>query len=184
MSENRRRHIKALYTFDAVVRRVPEERWDHPSPCPGWSARQVVSHLVYILPLWIGEDAPEGDEIGLADHDPSSVWAAALDHHLARIDDEHRLGEVVNTNMGPMPLDTSLGILLVDPLIHAWDLATAAGIEAWLPADLCGNAYDVLAFARSSIDAMFAPATIGADEHSDVVERMLRMSGRNPNRHG
>jgi len=44
MSTNLRNYTKALYGFDAVVQRVPEDRWDADSPCDGWSARDVVTH--------------------------------------------------------------------------------------------------------------------------------------------
>lgn len=33
MSENLRHLVKNLYAMDAVVRRVPEDAWDLPSPC-------------------------------------------------------------------------------------------------------------------------------------------------------
>src|SRR5215203_1514975 len=32
--------------FEAVVAAIPEDRWVSPSPCAGWSAADVVDHVV------------------------------------------------------------------------------------------------------------------------------------------
>ena len=178
MRERRRNHVKALYTFDAVVHRVQPDQWDHPTPCSEWTARQIVSHLCFILPLWIGRDAPEGTELTLADGDPVATWDRSLDLHLAAIDDEADLSAEVSTNMGPMPMGQSLGILLIDPLLHAWDLGRAVDVDPHLPRDLARVALDTLTFARDFIDTMFCPALGGPDD--DVVDAMLRVSGRDP----
>jgi hypothetical protein len=35
MSTNLQNYTKALYGFDAVVQRVPSDRWDADTPCDG-----------------------------------------------------------------------------------------------------------------------------------------------------
>jgi hypothetical protein len=40
------RYPGALDRVGAVVDAVPAERWDAATPCAGWSARQLVGHLV------------------------------------------------------------------------------------------------------------------------------------------
>jgi uncharacterized protein (TIGR03083 family) len=57
-------------TWDAIDRLLSSlspERYDAPTPCPGWSVRDVLSHLVGFELLIQGQAAPEGDVSG-ADH--------------------------------------------------------------------------------------------------------------------
>ena len=41
--------IKAVNTFDRVIRQVREDAWDNDSPCEGWTARDVVAHQCAVL---------------------------------------------------------------------------------------------------------------------------------------
>ena len=56
MSTNSRNYTKALYGFDAVVQRVPADRWDAPSPCEGWCARDVVAHASGVVDAHLSDD--------------------------------------------------------------------------------------------------------------------------------
>ena len=53
------RYLRALDRVDAVVDAVPARRWDAPTACPGWSARQLLGHLVdgqhQVLAMLAGE---------------------------------------------------------------------------------------------------------------------------------
>jgi uncharacterized protein (TIGR03083 family) len=39
------RYRAALRGFGALVRAVPADGWSRPSPCPGWTAADVVDHV-------------------------------------------------------------------------------------------------------------------------------------------
>ena len=49
MSENLRNFTAAVYGFDAVVQRMPEEAWDADSACEGWSGRDLLQHQCAVL---------------------------------------------------------------------------------------------------------------------------------------
>ncbi len=46
MSEAIDRYELVAAGFDRRVRAVPTDRWGAPSPCEGWSTRDVVAHVV------------------------------------------------------------------------------------------------------------------------------------------
>ena len=49
MSQNLRNYVKAIYGMDAVVQRVPDDKWSADSPCEGWTARDVVAHQIGVF---------------------------------------------------------------------------------------------------------------------------------------
>ena len=83
MSTNLLAYTQSLDGFDQVVRAMPSDAWDRPSPCAGWSGRDVVGHVVAVQ-RWIESLARETEpypdpymEPGrIADDDPVAVWAA------------------------------------------------------------------------------------------------------------
>ena len=89
MSENLRNFTKALYGMDAVVRRVPEDRWDAPSPCEGWSARDVVAHQVGVLRGLAGT-VRSGEMVLPAEpqdrSDPLALWHGVRDEVIEALD--------------------------------------------------------------------------------------------------
>ena len=36
--------------FDVRVQAMASNRWDHPTPCDGWVARHIITHLVTWVP--------------------------------------------------------------------------------------------------------------------------------------
>jgi uncharacterized protein (TIGR03083 family) len=46
MSENAHRFERVARAFLARIEAVPADRWTSPSPCPGWTAREVVAHVI------------------------------------------------------------------------------------------------------------------------------------------
>ena len=53
---------RALAKFDAVVRQVPDDAWDNPSPCEAWNAANIVGHVAATtqLPVLLGQRIPLG----------------------------------------------------------------------------------------------------------------------------
>ena len=48
MSANLRRYTTILFGFEHVLRMAPEEAWSNPSPCEGWTARDVAGHAMAV----------------------------------------------------------------------------------------------------------------------------------------
>lgn len=46
MSDIAARHARLAADFRAAAAAVPPDRWGAPSPCEGWTAHDVVTHVV------------------------------------------------------------------------------------------------------------------------------------------
>ena len=183
------RYLRALDRLDAVVGAVPAERWDAPTPCSGWSARHLVGHLVdgqgQVLAMLAGEDprAPvaEPEALGLlAGPDPAGSWRRAHQAAVAALSGAVP-DAVVATPLGPRTVEQLLGIALVEPVVHTWDLATATG----RPADLDPDAVrallpGVLALGgQLQATGMYA-SPVPVSDDAPAQDRLLAALGRRP----
>ncbi len=183
MSDNLRNYTKALYGFDAVVQRVDDGGWDSPSPCAGWTARDVLAHNIGMCDMiagfasGTGASAPTDPEIT----DPQSQWAAAREGVLAALDQHGVLDSRADTPWGNLTIDRFIGIVTVDPLTHTFDLARATGQDVVLDEELATAGYAQLAAAG---DAIRGPgrfdAAVEIGEDAPMVDKFVAITGRRP----
>lgn len=136
-------HRRAVAEFDARVRAVGDDQWELPTPCSDWNVRQLVNHLVYedrwTVPLMEGStlaevgDRFEGDLLG---DDPKAAWTEASAAAVRSVQADGALERTVNLSAGPTPATEYVSQLFADHLIHAWDLARAAGADERLDPEL------------------------------------------------
>lgn len=186
MTTNQRIYTKTLYGFDHVVRSVPVSAWSNPSPCEGWSARDVLGHVIavqgYVEALARGVEPtlnPYGMPGDLAGDDPMRTWATARDAVLEAIDQPGVLERTVQTFRAEETIDHFLAWNVVDTLAHTWDLARAGGVDDSLDDDLAAHA---LAQAAPVIDAMRQPPFFGgptvAPADASNAAQFLALLGR------
>jgi uncharacterized protein (TIGR03086 family) len=183
MSENLRLYTKALYTLDAVAKRVPAEAWDNPSPCEGWTAREVAGHVSWVIQATDaaatgGEGPAEQPEAEVAGADPAATIAESVDGVLASLDRPGVLNAVKATPFGEMPVDTFIGIIWVDPLTHAWDIATAAGIDPAIDDETAAKAQATL---EPIADVLRGPGRFADAKEpaaDDALSRFIAFAGR------
>jgi uncharacterized protein (TIGR03086 family) len=179
VSEKLRRYTKALYGFDAVVRRVPDDRWSSPSPCPDWTAADVVKHQVDVHSMVADMAGAEDDAPAFDAADPAASWAAARDRVLAALDTDGALQRTGDTPFGHLSVDKLVGILFVDPLTHAWDLGVATGVDPALDEALCTRGADQLERAGDMIRAPgFYADALPYPADADPVTRFIAVAGR------
>ena len=186
MSTNSRNYTKALYGFDAVVQRVPVDRWDEASPCDGWSATDVVAHASGVVTA-VAEMARTGQvampQTPDAGGDPVGLWNAALDNVLDALDQPDTINRVGEYWFGATTIDDLVAFTTWDPLGHSWDLATAVGIDAHLSPDVAEASIAVIAANADtlrSMKLMAAPVEVPSD--AGAADRFLGLTGRNPAR--
>jgi uncharacterized protein (TIGR03086 family) len=175
------KYRRAVAGFSGVVAAVPADKWSAPSPCEGWTARDVVGHVIGGMQRVCG-DGPEGGPAGSAlgpTEDPVARYTEARAHVLAMLT-ETNLARIVPGPMGEMPLDQLLGMFAAsDVLIHTWDLGRAAGIAVTLDGELVQETYDRLL----PIDTMmrnrrvFGPK-VDAPTDADLLTRLICFTGR------
>jgi len=183
------RYLRALDRLGTVVDAVPAQRWDAPTPCPGWSARELLGHLVdgqrQVLAMLTGEGprapVPEPEALGaLAGPDPAGSWRRAHQAVVAALSSAAP-GAGVATPLGPRTVEELLGIALVEPVVHTWDLATATGRPAGLDPDAVRALLPgVLALGgQLAATGMYAPAAPVPDD-APAQDGLLAALGRRP----
>ncbi|MBB4957935.1 TIGR03086 family metal-binding protein [Micromonospora polyrhachis] len=176
------RHRRIAATFTDRVHGAKD--WDAPSPVAGWTARDVVRHLVEWLPGLLaagaGVELPGGPSV---DDDPVAAWQAHCDGVQALLDDPetpHRM--LVNPHIGEVPLDQAIDRFYTsDVFMHTWDLARATEQDDRLDADFCA----VLLAGLEPIEEVlrmsgqYGPRVATPDD-ADTQTRLLGFIGRDP----
>lgn len=171
----------ALHPLTAVVEAVHEDgAWDASSPCEGWTARDVVRHLIETQrELLLGHGVDLGSAPDL-EAGPADAWRAHAERVLEALADEALVGRSYDGHFGPTTVGATLEQFYVwDMYVHRWDLAAAAGLDAGLSdteldrieqgADSFGEALYMEGICRPSLPT-------SADE--DRVTRVLARLGR------
>lgn len=184
MSENLRKYIKTVYALDAVVQRTPADAWDNQSPCEEWTAREVLGHTIWgmkrMTAIAQGTEHPaEQAEADVAGPNPVATWNGCRTALLAAVDTPGALQHEFDGPFGKMTLDAAMGIFFADPLLHAWDIATAVGLDPIIPADLAEVAHANLSAAGDSLrgPGMFGPE-VKAPDGASAIEKFVAISGR------
>ena len=183
MSENLRKYTQAVYMLDAVAARVPDGAWDNQSCCEGWSARQVAGHAAWLIKnvgsLAAGQGSiAEQAEAEVLGPNPSAGFREIARTTFAQLDQPGALPRVAATPFGEMPIDNLIGIVWVDALTHAWDVADATGIAHGINEASAQAAFDQM---EPMLDRLRGPGMF-ADAQSpsgdDAVSRFIALSGR------
>lgn len=186
MSENLRNFTTAIYGFDAVAQRVPDDQWDADTPCDGWCARDLVAHLCGTIEALThmtrtGEVAmPATPDVG---DDPLGYWNTTRDDVLEALDQAGAINTEGAFWWGPMSIDRLLAFVQWDPLAHSWDLARATGQEAHGDQTVAESAIatiEPMADTLRKMNLMGDPVEVAAD--ADAMTRFLGLTGRDPNR--
>lgn len=131
--------------FDARVKATPSDSWDAASPCPEWSARGVVGHVVGNH-RWLATTVRGGEPRPMADdEDPAEAWRHAWGTLLQITGDPASMAKMVEGPMGEMPFEEMLGrFVCMDVLVHTWDLARAVGGDEQLHEASVAQAYEAM----------------------------------------
>lgn len=182
MSEVSERYRRHADEFGRRLAAVPDDGWSATSPCEGWTARDVVAHMVdnyRLLPGQVGQ--PILPKASVED-DPAGAWTevdAAMQEFL---EDPARADLEYDGMMGHTTAATTIdNILTFDLLIHGWDLARATGQDETLPADQVHRAYQAALGMGDMLryDGVCGPEVpVPAD--APEQDRLLGLLGRTP----
>lgn len=176
------RHRRIAATFTDRVRDA--KAWDAPSPVPGWTARDVVGHLVEWFPPFLaagaGVELPSGPSV---QDDPVAAWQAHCDGVQALLDDpDTALRMLTNRHLGEVPLDQAIDRFYTsDVFMHTWDLARATGQDDQLDTDFCAV---LLAGMEPLEDVIRSSGQYGlrvpTPDDADARTRLIGFIGRDP----
>jgi len=176
------RHRQIGQVFTDRVRGA--QQWDAPAPVDGWTARDVVRHLVEWFPSFLaagsGIQLPTGPS---ADDDPVAAWQVHCDAVQALLDDPATADRVLsNPHIGELPLDRAIDQFYTsDVFMHTWDLARATGQDDRLDPDFCAL---LLAGMEPMEEIIRSSGQYGArvpvKDDADAQTKMLGFIGRDP----
>ncbi|HJV08322.1 MAG TPA: TIGR03086 family metal-binding protein [Acidimicrobiales bacterium] len=183
MSAAAERFRKHAATFTDRVVGVPPDAWANPAPPEGWTARDVVRHLVEWIPgFWAsnaGIDLPQGPPV---DDDPVGAWRALRDGLQAMLDDPAVAARELDMPMGRMSIEQAVDMICTsDVFLHTWDLARATGQDETLDPD---EVHTMLAGMEPMEGAMRASEHYGprveVPDDADEQTRLIAFIGRRP----
>jgi uncharacterized protein (TIGR03086 family) len=171
----------AVGAFDEKVRATPPDRWSAPSPCEGWTAADVLRHCIGnvrgVAAALRGDDfmAARGEAI---DGELLDAWAGGRDAVEAVLSERSVPAEIV-VGGGTIGIAAVLDGVMRDLVIHAWDIARAAGVDERLPEGVVRDAITAMALVT---DDRRRPGGYGpvlpVAETADDLARLLALSGR------
>jgi uncharacterized protein (TIGR03086 family) len=136
MSEAAERYRRLFGAFVDKVAQVSPEKWDAPSPCEGWTARDVVKHIVDVHVLFerlVGRAFEP--QLSVAD-DPLGAVREVGAIVQANLDDPEKANAEFDGVFGRQTFAAAIDRFLnFDLAVHGWDLARAVGIDARIAPD-------------------------------------------------
>jgi uncharacterized protein (TIGR03086 family) len=123
---DRYRRLAAALTEKVAA--VPDEAWSRASPCEGWTARELLGHLLEVHGRFQGLVGRELVAHPSVEDDPLGAWAAVRDQMQDDLDDPARAEEEYDGRFGRSTFAEAVdGFVGFDLVVHGWDLARATG---------------------------------------------------------
>lgn len=172
---------RALGVTTTIVRGIPDDRRDAPSPCADWTVADVVEHVISGN---LGVARALGPDLADAPVDTETLGArfrSSAEVTVAAFAVPGALEGTVTVPFGTVPVPVALGLRTVEALVHGWDVAVASGQDpAQLPDDVAqaGIAFTESMFANADRTRMpFAPAVPVAPS-APAIDRLAGLLGR------
>ena len=180
MTETAQRFIERADAFAAILDSA-DQQWDAPTPCDGWTVRDVVAHAIDTERDFLARhDLEPGPAPDLGD--PTTAWrvhAGAVTEVLARdsVAEREYDGYFGRTTIAATMAD----FYGWDLVIHGSDVARATG-QSWSISD--AKASELHATADGWGDALYSEGVCGgavpvADD-ATATDRLLARLGRDP----
>ena len=169
-------------TFTDRTRAVQPGDWSNPTPCDGWTARDVIRHLVEWVPPFLHDGAGVTIDAGPpVDRDPAGAWAH-LDGSIQSIltDDGIDDREFDHPFVGHHRLDEAIErFILGDVFIHTWDLSRATGQDERLDPTMVAAMLEGLAAMGDMLEqsGQYSARVAVADDADDQT-KLLALTGR------
>lgn len=164
--------------FGALVDTVADSDWSSPSPCAGWTAADVVGHVIDTQRDFLqtrGVTLSEESATG-----PRHRWAEHHDAVRRALADEDLATTTYDGYFGPTTLaDTMRDFYGWDLVVHRWDLGRAVDQDVTWSADECRLVSGNLGMFGDSLyaEGICKPAIeVAAD--ADEQTRILGLLGR------
>lgn len=181
----------ALAATTRIVERVNPARLDGPTPCAGWTLRDLLRHMVGnnngFADAALGKPGDTGvwDGAGVGP-EPQREFAASA----RRVTDAFRAVEPLEGTFdipgyGNVPAQTAVEMHLIDYLTHGWDVAVSIGVDPELDERSCLEVLRIGAAWPQDSTRIWGPGRafgyrVAVPEDASPADRMLGFLGRDP----
>lgn len=178
--------------FESELRKVGDEHWALPTPCPDWDVRGLVNHVllgtrmsIQILDGMAVDEIIAGldDDMMAASSDPVADFNDLARQMCERFAGPDGLEGMVNHPAGDFPRAMFAGFRVTDGAAHAWDLGHAMGQDPTLDAGLVEFLWADTEPKREMLTAtgMFGDGASGSvGDDAPLQARYLDLIGRRP----
>ena len=185
---------RAVALATDVVAQVGDDDLDRPTPCEGWTVRDLLRHMTAQHRGFAAAARGEGE-------DPVQ-WAPPIESDTDLVGAHQGAAEDVVAAFAAADLDTSqltlpdfggrtfparqaVSFHAIDYLVHAWDVGASIGVPVRPDDDLLPAALDItlavpVGDARTRPGAAFAPVLTEVSAQQDPWRRILAILGRDP----
>ena len=181
MSEILERYERITGQFTERVRAVPAGAWDNPSPCEGWTARDVVGHLTEWIPAFFGSQGVEFPPVPSVQDDPVGAWVTVQETVGKALADPAFADKQIETPFSKQSLAETVDMIVTgDVFTHTWDLSRATGQSETLDPQQLQRMMSSMGEMPDEVlraDGMFGPK-IDVPADADDQTRFLGYVGR------
>ncbi len=169
--------------FSDRANEVADQAWSNAAPCVGWTARDVVRHMVEWMPTMLERADIHVNIPHDVDHDAAGAWESLCTQIQTALDTPDVAAKEFDAGPpGTMTVANAIDMLFTgDILIHTWDLARAAGLaetlDPILPAAMYEGMQHIDELLRSS--GHYGPK-IAVPEDADIATKLIAFTGRTP----
>lgn len=161
-----------------VVGGIRADQLDNPTPCAKFTVRGVLEHMIGGATVFAGAflgvqpDQPDTTDV-LAGFGPALSGLAEAMHSPGALD------RTIQAPFGDLPGVTFARFVVLDGLVHGWDLATSTGQSYEPPAALVAQVDE---YARQAVEPLrdgdtFAPA-VEPSASATPIQRLVAFTGR------
>lgn len=169
-------------TLGNVVTGIRPEHLDRPTPCARFTVRGVLEHMIggatVFAAAFRGEAPPDGAPDGHRD-DILADFGVALGALATAMHQPGALDRTIQAPFGEVPGNDFARYVVLDGLVHGWDLSRATG-QAYEPSDSLVAEAD--AYARAALDALRDGEAFAAPTEPPTgatpIERLAAFTGR------
>jgi uncharacterized protein (TIGR03086 family) len=177
---------RTVESWNDQVRAVGADAWGQPTPCSGWTVRDLVNHVtgedLWAVPLLQGStieevgDRFDGDLLG---DEPATTALDAASAGVAAVDERAPAGGTVHLSYGEESVEEYVRQLAADHLVHGWDLAVAVGGAPRFDADLVA---EVAAWFADREEIYRSVGAVGPrpGSYDDPQDDLIARFGRDP----
>jgi uncharacterized protein (TIGR03086 family) len=181
MSDIAERYERITAQFTDLVRAVPADAWNNPSPCDGWTARDVVGHLTEWISGFFASQGVEFPTVPSVQDDPVGAWETVQSTIAKALAEPTMAAKQIETPFSTQSFAETVDMIVTgDVFTHTWDLARATGQSETLDPDQLQRMIAAMGAMPEDVmraDGMFGPR-IDVPTDADDQTRFLAYAGR------